>query len=336
LSSPLFLISIGYLARKLQYRISPAEDRDLRRWFYIANARAHYSGLSETTLDADLALIDGGGSAPELLESLRQEIGRFEIEPADVAGRGQRSALFSTAYLALKSRGAKDWRTRLALSLTHSGRYHFIEYHHIFPKAALRGHYDKSEINEMANMAFVSGSANRRMGSTPAERTLADVRDQQGEQALIDHCIPLDPELWKVENYRAFLEYRRAALAKAINEFIGGRMDQTINVDVDDLIAGSAHDYRFRDADGGADSHTRDSNQLFGQTNYTALDHKPFTDEQMKSMTIHDGRGGKPGNRPGYLFVGTPPMRDQRAIDVADAEYERRRGRLAAQWATRR
>jgi hypothetical protein len=89
--------------------------------------------------------------------------------------------------------GAKDWRTRLALSLTHSGRYHFIEYHHIFPKAALKGRYEKSEINEMANMAFVSGGANRRMGSTPAERTLAEVRDEQGDQVLVDHCVPLDP-----------------------------------------------------------------------------------------------------------------------------------------------
>ncbi|HXK40092.1 MAG TPA: hypothetical protein VJ837_04640, partial [Candidatus Paceibacterota bacterium] len=231
LSSPLFLISIGYLAQALRYRISPTEDRELRRWFYIANARGHYSASSETTLDADLASIAAGGSAPQLLEALRQQIGRFEIEPSDVAGRGQRSALFSTAYLALKARGAKDWRTRLALSLTHSGRYHFIEYHHIFPKATLKGRYEKSEINEMANMAFVSGATNRRMGSTPAERTLAQVKHEQGERALVDHCVPLDPDLWKTDNYRAFLEYRRAELARAINEFIGGEFDQPVSID---------------------------------------------------------------------------------------------------------
>lgn len=237
LSSPLFLISIGYLAQALKYRLSPSDDRELKRWFYIANARGHYSGSNETTLDADLAIIDGGGSAPELLESLRQQIGRFEIEPSDIAGRGQRSALFSTAYLALKARGAKDWRTRLALSLTHSGRYHFIEYHHIFPKATLKGSYEKSEINEMANMAFVSGATNRRMGSTPAERTLAEVKEEQGERALTDHCVPIDSEMWKLENYRAFLEFRRAALARAINEFIGGDLSASTTIDVDALIA---------------------------------------------------------------------------------------------------
>jgi hypothetical protein len=242
LSSPLFLITIGYLAQALQYRFSPEQDRELRRWFYIANARGHYSGSHETTLDTDLTLIANGGSSPELLKSLRQQFGRFEIEPADIAGRGQRSALFSTAYLALKARGAKDWRTRLSLSLTHSGRYHFIEYHHIFPKTTLKGRYDKSEINEMANMAFVSGAANRRMGSTPAERTLAQVRDEQGDSALAEHCVPLDSDLWTVDNYRSFLEFRRRALAKAINDFVGGDLGQSVSVDIDALLAAGESD----------------------------------------------------------------------------------------------
>jgi len=64
---------------------------------------------------------------------LQQQLRRFEILPAELAGRGQRSALFSMAYLALKAHGARNWRTRLMLSLTHQGRFHFIEHHHIFP-----------------------------------------------------------------------------------------------------------------------------------------------------------------------------------------------------------
>lgn len=243
LSSPYFLITLGYLARKLDYRLSPQEDRDLRKWFYIANARGNYSSSSETKLDSELRGIAQGGSAQMLLDTLRQQIGRFEIEPGDLAGRGQRSALLSTAYLALKAKGAKDWRSRLALSLTHSGRYHFIEYHHIFPKALLKAAgYEKSEINEIANMAFVTGGTNRKMGSTPAERTLADVVKEQGEDALKSHCIPLDPSLWKIENYRAFLDYRRATLAKAINEFIAGAGAETVALDVEALVGGGESD----------------------------------------------------------------------------------------------
>lgn len=243
LSSPLFLIAIGFLAQKLGYRLTPQEDRDLRRWFYIANARGNYSASSETKLDSELSGIAAGGSAPMLLDKLRLQIGRLEIESGDLAGRGQRSALLSTAYLAVKARGAKDWRTRLALSLTHSGRYHFIEYHHIFPKTLLKAAgFEKSEINEIANMAFVSGATNRKMGGTPAERTLSDVQKGQGDAALIAHCIPLDPALWKIENYRAFLEYRRGELAKAINEFVVNDQAAAIALDVDAIVASGESD----------------------------------------------------------------------------------------------
>jgi hypothetical protein len=238
LSSPLFLICIGYLAKKLNYRLLPDDERVLRKWFYVANARGHYSGSSETTLDTDLSLIDSGGSAPSLLEALRKQNARFDFEPSDLAGRGQRSALFSTAYLALKSKGAKDWRTRLALSLTHSGRFHFVEYHHIFPKTTLKGRYEKSEINELSNMAFVTGGTNRSMSNTPAEKTLADVKKLQGDRALTDHCIPLDPGLWTVENYRSFLEFRRAELARTINQFIDQDIQNPLSVDVESLLAG--------------------------------------------------------------------------------------------------
>src|SRR5262245_36388787 len=36
---------------------------------------------------------------------------------------------------------------------------------------------------------------------------------------------------------RAFLEYRRAELARAINEFIGGEFDQPVSIDIDGLLA---------------------------------------------------------------------------------------------------
>jgi len=70
-----------------------------------------------------------------------------------------------------------------------------------------------------------------------SDRTLAQVKEEQGERALVDHCVPLDPDFWKTDNYRAFLEYRRAELAKAINEFIGGEFDQAISTDIDTLLA---------------------------------------------------------------------------------------------------
>ena len=38
--------------------------------------------------------------------------------------------------------------------------------------------------------------------------------------ALESNWIPIDPELWKVENYEVFLQKRRELLAKGANEFL--------------------------------------------------------------------------------------------------------------------
>ncbi|MRR11882.1 DUF262 domain-containing protein, partial [bacterium] len=243
LASPLYLITIGYYAKQHGFRLTREDEVGLRRWLYLGNARGHYSGSSETTLDADLALIARGASTEELLGALKQQLGRLEILPEDFIGRGQRSALFSMAYLALRARGAKDWTTQLGLSLTHQGRYHFVEHHHIFPKAQLKkGSYEKAEVNEIANMAFVTGGTNRAISSKAADIYLAKILEEQGPAALETHCIPRDPELWKLENYRAFLEYRRAALARIINDFIEKDAGIPNHVDVEALIGNGESD----------------------------------------------------------------------------------------------
>jgi hypothetical protein len=189
-------------------------------------------------LDADLAIIKSGGGPAELLEALKQQFGRLTIETSDFVGRGQRSPLLATAYLALKARGAKDWKTRLALSLTHQGRYHFVQYHHIFPKAVLKeARYEKAAINEIANMAFIAGGTNRKLAVSPPETYLASILEDQGPAALEAHCIPIEPSLWQIDAYPRFLEFRRAALARAINELIGSTDASTPGLSIETLIA---------------------------------------------------------------------------------------------------
>jgi hypothetical protein len=88
----------------------------------------------------------------------------------------------------------------------------------------------------IANMAFVTGGTNRKLSSTAPEKYLPDIVRHQGREILQNHCIPTEPELWKVTSFRQFLEYRRAALAAAINAFIRGGEDSP-TVQLEDLLA---------------------------------------------------------------------------------------------------
>lgn len=221
LSSPLLMIPVALYSQLRNEKVSRDDERHLLHWLYVANARGHFSASSETTLDSDLGILFRGSGPDALIPPLQNQFGRLHIEPADLVGRGARSALFSLAYLALKKGGAKDWYTGLGLSLTHQGRLHFIQFHHIFPKALLReADYERSEINEIANLAFITGRTNQRLSKKAPEVYFPKIIGERGEAALRDQAIPMDKRLWKVENYREFLETRRHMLAEAMNAFV--------------------------------------------------------------------------------------------------------------------
>ena len=137
-----------------------------------------------------------GGDIGALIEPVRRQFGRLYIEPGDLAGRGVNSPLFSLTYLALKAADAKDWYSGLGLSLTHQGKLHFIQGHHIHPKSTLKKRgYETGEINEIANMAFITGQTNRRISNKEASSYLADVVSNQAEEALKSQCVPVEAAL---------------------------------------------------------------------------------------------------------------------------------------------
>ncbi len=224
LSSPFLLIPIAFYFDSKGEKISTKDEKALLRWFYLAHMRGHYSmGSSETWLDADLATLLRTRDLMELINQLQLHVKQFEVRYEDLVGRGVRNPLFTMLYFVLRQNGAKDWLSGLTLSERHVGRSHKLEYHHIFPKSLLRKTgYERKEINEIANMAFIGGKANRHiLNKLPAEYFPKDIIPKRGKEALSSQLIPLQKELWEIGNYPDFLEYRRKEIARTINSFIG-------------------------------------------------------------------------------------------------------------------
>lgn len=222
LSSPFFIVALAAISRAKDNRLTANEQRSLLHWLLVANARGRYSrGSSETLLNEDLAIIFRSGEIGLLLDVIRRQFGRLTVEPEDLVFRGVNSPLFSLAFLALKDSGAKDWMSGLGISLTHQGRLHYVQWHHIFPKSILKERdFETGEINEIANMAFISGQTNRRISNKEPKDYLPSIEAAQGGEALASQLVPLEPSLWSIEKYRDFLSYRREALARRMNEFI--------------------------------------------------------------------------------------------------------------------
>jgi hypothetical protein len=221
LSSPLFVIPIAVHAVLKKQKFDSREERELLHWLFVANATAHYTTSTESTLDRDLNVLFRGDGPEELMDLLKQQLVRIRFQASDFGGRNWRNPLYQTVYLALRHAGAKDWWTGLTISLTHSGQYHYIQTHHIFPQSVLRqAGFDNAEINEIANLAFISGGPNRSLGNKTPDVYLPPIVEKRGSQALEAQCIPENPELWKIEHFRQFLEARRKLLAEAVNRFL--------------------------------------------------------------------------------------------------------------------
>lgn len=222
LSSPMLIHVIAVISRIKDNKLSKQEQNQLLHWLLVANSRGRYSrGSTEGLLNEDLAILFRSGDISALMGPVKQQFGRLHIEPGDLARRGTNSPLFALAFLALKDAGAKDWYSGLGVSLTHQGKLHFIQWHHIIPRSLLKKmDYETKEINEIANMAFISGQTNRRISNKEATKYLVDIIDKQGEEALTSQCVPTDPALWSTDRYRDFIAVRREALADRMNQFI--------------------------------------------------------------------------------------------------------------------
>lgn len=223
LSSAALIIPAALYANMRDENITAEDENHLRSWLYLAHSFAHYSkGSSESLLDFDINILKKKKEPlKELISVLEQQFGRLSFTEADLFGKGQRSPLFSMAYISVKRAEGKDWFTGLKLNSNTVGHNHKIEYHHIFPRKLLRdAGFEKAEINEIANMAFIGGRTNRKISSKSPEEYLKDIIEKRGEEALKSQFVPTDPKLWKIENYREFLKFRRTALISEINKFM--------------------------------------------------------------------------------------------------------------------
>lgn len=161
----------------------------------------------------------------DLIDRLRQQVGRLEVAPEDLAGRNQRSALFKTMFLAFKAAGAKDWKSQLTIALSHSGNQHRLQFHHIFPKALLRDKYTSREADDIANLAFIGGKTNRGISDKPPAVYLPALVEKIGGGQFANQCIPIESSLLELNGYKAFLAERRKLIAARLNQFLGNPVE---------------------------------------------------------------------------------------------------------------
>ena len=147
-------------------------------------------------------------------------------------------------YMMTRVCHARDWGTGDELTNHLLGHLASLQIHHIFPKALLyEAGYSKREVNAIANFTFLTQETNLDVSKRdPAE--YLPYYQEKTPGSIESHWLPMDPELWKIENYREFLAERRKLLAKAGNEFLEklaqGSVPDPVDIDEADFVGTAA------------------------------------------------------------------------------------------------
>lgn len=183
-------------------------------WFAQAGMWGRFSGSTESIIDQDLAVLEGpDGGLEKLLEQLRLWHGGLRIEPGHFTGWSLGARFYPVLYMLTRMGSAKDWGTGIELKANLLGKMSKLEVHHIFPKAQLyKLKHNRAEVNALANFCFQTKQTNLEISDRLPEEYFPSFESRH-PGALASQWIPMDEQLWKMKNYREFLEARKELLA---------------------------------------------------------------------------------------------------------------------------
>jgi hypothetical protein len=224
LSSPFIVHTIAYWGEKNSGKVSQAESTAMRRWALIANTKSYYSSSAESKLDADLLTLRSGSGADSLLARLEAQLGRLDVTEAEMVGKTVSSGYFKAMFIAFREDGAKDWYSKLEISVKHRGNEDKLQFHHIYPKAFLKDNYPdlrRNQVNDISNLAFIGGKTNREISAKPPAEYLKKIIDSKDVELLNLQAIPTEGEILDEYSYDDFLLKRRKIIVKRINQLLG-------------------------------------------------------------------------------------------------------------------
>lgn len=186
------------------------DAKGMMGWLALAALSHRYSKASETALDQDLRACKDADPVGALLKNLKETRASLKATPSDFSGAlADRSGLLAL-FIACKHRGLLDFFSGAKI-LSHGN----VDKHHILPRGQFSEQLRHSSDN-LANIAFISGEANKSLSLTGPEVYLKKI----ATKILKSQCIPTDELLWNIDAAQEFWIARKDLLALAFNDFL--------------------------------------------------------------------------------------------------------------------
>lgn len=214
--------------------------RLIAQWAFFVSLTARYSGSTETVMEEDLQKVAAAKTPEEferVLAGLMDSVLTHDFWEAELVSDLDTSNLKSPAALAFRVAQIRlggpalfsDDPIFLMFDPAIQSKRKVIELHHLFPKSWLRsqGIEDRSEINQVANVAIVEWPDNADVSSAAPSDYVPRQRAHFSPEKWADMCaFHALPQGWETMSYPEFLAKRRPLIAQMIRrgfEHLGGK-----------------------------------------------------------------------------------------------------------------
>lgn len=205
-----------------------ASQNRLLFWYIHTALWGRFTGSTETFLARDYDVAEQEGIDGLIAGLERWRGGNLTVSADDFRGFSQGSRFYPLLYLLTRVVGARDFGSGIPLQQQMLGHLATLQVHHIFPKAYLYKHgYERGEVNAVANFCFLTQQTNLAISDRQPDDYLAEV-EAHHPGVLASQWIPTDPDLWRVDRYRDFLEARRELLARSANQVFADLRTATV------------------------------------------------------------------------------------------------------------
>lgn len=223
---------------KLRVQGYPAADIEtaVRRWFVMSVLTGRYSGSAESQIDFDIKNIAGRPFFDYLQDVEQADLSDAFWSAALVQNLNTSVAsnpnmnVFFAAQIKANNKGFLSRDISVGDLINHHG-----DIHHIFPRDYLKQHgLSRGQYNQIANYVYMQSEINIKIGNKPPavyfrelqHQTIGGPRVYGGiddpvllMRNLADNCIPETIFDMTVADYDAFLNQRRALMARKIRDY---------------------------------------------------------------------------------------------------------------------
>ena len=195
----------------------------LTRYVYLNGFANRLSSGTQSKLTEDLRHLDAlvQGEEPSLAVPVA-------ISPEDIKETGLRigNAYCKSVLCLLAAQQPRDLRDGSAILLNNRAlkRANSRHFHHIFPKAYMRGKVGVEHVNSVANVSLIPADLNLKIGSKPPSVYLASFSDQNNawSECLDSHVITAESrDSMESDEFVTFLDSRSRQLSELAHEAVG-------------------------------------------------------------------------------------------------------------------